>query len=61
MDRPIYDSLIGKLTGQLKDEVTSPGGTTIRAVQVMERAGIRGILMDAVHASADRAHELGKD
>ena len=61
MDRPIYDFLIGKHTGQLKDEVTSPGGTTIRAVQVMERAGIRGILMDAVQASADRAHELGKD
>ena len=53
--------LSGKHTGQLKDEVTSPGGTTIRAVQVMERAGIRGIMMDAVQASADRANELGKD
>jgi len=27
----------------------------------MERAGIRGIMMDAVQASADRANELGKD
>jgi pyrroline-5-carboxylate reductase len=45
----------------LKDEVTSPGGTTIRAVQVMERAGIRGIMMDAVQASSDRANELGKE
>lgn len=50
----------GKHTGQLKDEVTSPGGTTIRAIQVMERAGIRGIMMDAVQASAERAEELGQ-
>ena len=53
--------MVGKHTGQLKDEVTSPGGTTIRAVQVMERAGIRGIMMAAVQASSDRANELGKD
>lgn len=50
----------GKHTGQLKDEVTSPGGTTIRGIQVMERAGFRGIVMDAVQASAERAVELGK-
>jgi len=49
----------GKHPGQLKDEVTSPGGTTIRALQVMERGGIRGIMMDAVQASAERATELG--
>lgn len=49
----------GKHPGQLKDEVTSPGGTTIRALQVMERGGIRGIMMDAVQASAERAAELG--
>ena len=54
-------SPLGKHTGQLKDEVTSPGGTTIRAVQVMEKAGIRGIMMDAVQASTDRANELGKN
>ena len=56
-----FDFYLGKHTGQLKDEVTSPGGTTIRAVQVMEKAGIRGIMMDAVQASSDRANELGKD
>lgn len=49
----------GKHTGQLKDEVTSPGGTTIRGIQVMERAGVRGAIMDAVQASAERAMELG--
>ena len=55
------ENFIGKHTGQLKDDVTSPGGTTIRAIQVMERAGIRGVLMDAVQASCDRANELGKN
>ncbi len=49
----------GKHPGQLKDEVTSPGGTTIRGLQVMERGGIRGIMMDAVQASAERTTELG--
>lgn len=49
----------GKHPGQLKDQVTSPGGTTIRALHVMEKAGIRGIMMDAVQASAERATELG--
>lgn len=50
----------GKHTGQLKDEVTSPGGTTIRGIQVIDRAGVRGTLMDAVQASAERATELGR-
>ena len=54
-------NFIGKHTGQLKDDVTSPGGTTIRAVQAVERAGIRGVMMDAVQASCDRANELGKN
>ena len=56
---PLLSMVIGKHPGQLKDDVTSPGGTTIRALQVMERSGIRGIMMDAVQASAERATELG--
>ena len=51
----------GKHTGQLKDEVTSPNGTTIRGIQVLESAGIRGTIMTAVQASAERARELGKE
>lgn len=50
----------GKHTGQLKDDVTSPGGTTIRAIQVLDRAGVRGHIMEAVKVSAERAIELGK-
>ena len=43
---------------QLKDNVTTPGGTTIAGLHVLEQAGIRGALMDAVEAAAVRAREL---
>ena len=43
---------------QLKDNVTTPGGTTIAALHVLERAAVRNALMDAVHASAERSREL---
>ncbi len=42
----------------LKDIITSPAGTTIAGLQVIERAGLRGILMDAVEAATMRASEL---
>lgn len=43
----------------LKDKVTSPGGTAISALHVMEKSGIRAIFMDAVEAATRRAAELG--
>jgi len=42
----------------LKDRITSPGGTTSAGLHVMERAGLRGILMDAVRAATKRGEEL---
>ncbi|MEJ2718673.1 MAG: pyrroline-5-carboxylate reductase [Deltaproteobacteria bacterium] len=42
----------------LKDRITSPGGTTIAGLQVLERAGLRGILMEAVEAATRRGEEL---
>lgn len=45
---------------QLKDAIASPGGTTIAGLQVLEQAGVRGAVMSAVVASADRARELGQ-
>jgi len=47
-------------TGELKDMVTSPGGTTIRGLRVMEEQGIRIAMMNAVIAACERSKELGK-
>ncbi|KAE8687649.1 Pyrroline-5-carboxylate reductase [Hibiscus syriacus] len=50
----------GKHPGQLKDDVTSPGGTTIAGIHELEKNGFRGTLMNAVVAAAKRSQELSK-
>ena len=44
----------------LKDQVISPGGTTSAGIEVLEKGAVRGMLMNAVAAAADRSKELGK-
>lgn len=49
----------GKHPGQLKDDVASPGGTTIDGIHELEKGGLRGIFMNVVVAAAKRIiHEV---
>lgn len=48
-------------TGALKDQVTTPGGTTIAAVHALEKAGLRSALIDAVETATERSKELGEN
>lgn len=43
---------------QLRDDVCSPGGLTIAGVNVLDRAGLSGILVDGVLAAAKRGREM---
>lgn len=50
----------GDHPGQLKDLVTSPGGTTITGLHVLEKNGIRAALINAVEAATERSRELSQ-
>ncbi|MGH7772779.1 MAG: pyrroline-5-carboxylate reductase [Candidatus Binatia bacterium] len=50
----------GKHLGQLRDEVTSPGGTTIAGLYALEKGGMRGTVMEAVLQASYRSQTLGK-
>mgnify|MGYP000970001801 FL=1 len=52
--------LDGAAPAALRAAVTSPAGTTAAGLRVMENAGVRAALIEAVLAAAERSKELGK-
>ena len=44
----------------LKDAVCSPGGTTIEAVEELERKGFRAAIMDAMRLCAEKNRDLSR-
>ena len=53
-----------KQTGQhpafLRESVASPGGTTMAAIEALEKGGLRAALIAAVRAATERAREMGR-
>ncbi len=50
----------GQHPGALKDQVTSPGGTTIEGIHELEKGRLRGTVMSAVRAAAEKSKKLGQ-
>lgn len=55
-----YARQSGMHPAQLRNAVTSPGGTTAAALSAMERGGLRTVLSDGIWAAYQRSVELGK-
>ncbi len=51
----------GMHPGQMKDMVTSPGGTTIEGCEALERGGMRFAVMDCVKAATEKSIKLGQE
>jgi pyrroline-5-carboxylate reductase len=45
---------------ELRESVTSPGGTTIRAIRELEQAGVRAAFLNAINAAMERSRELAR-
>jgi pyrroline-5-carboxylate reductase len=46
---------------ELREAVTSPGGTTIRAIRELELAGVRAAFLNAIQAAMERSRELAEE
>ena len=46
---------------ELREAVTSPGGTTIQAIRELEQAGVRAAFLNAIQAAMERSRELADE
>jgi pyrroline-5-carboxylate reductase len=51
----------GRHPAALRDEVTSPGGTTIAGLEALEASAVRSAFLSAVRAATERAREVGAE
>jgi pyrroline-5-carboxylate reductase len=56
----LYARESGRHPAVLRNEVTSPGGTTAEALRVLEEAAVRAAFTDAIEAAFDKAKQLGE-
>jgi len=50
----------GEHPGALKDQVTSPGGTTIEGLHALEKGKLRATVISAVRAATEKSKKLGQ-
>ena len=50
----------GQHPGALRDQVTSPGGTTIEGLHELEKGQLRGVVMSAVRDATEKSKKLGQ-
>ena len=51
----------GQHPGALKDQVTSPGGTTIEGLHALEKGKLRATVISAVRAATEKSKKLGQN
>jgi pyrroline-5-carboxylate reductase len=54
-----YADESGKHPAELRNQVTSPGGTTTEGLLVLEDAGLRAAFAEAIQAAYEKAQQLG--
>jgi pyrroline-5-carboxylate reductase len=50
----------GQHPGALREQVTSPGGTTIEGLHELEKGQLRGVVISAVRAATEKSKKLGQ-